>query len=44
MGDFGAFGRQGVVVTFLAVLELVKEKLITLTQVESYGQIHLKLA
>jgi segregation and condensation protein A len=37
-------GRQGVVVTFLAVLELVKEKLITLTQVESYGQIHLKLA
>ena len=53
---FGASGRnggqfivglasgQGVVVTFLAVLELVKEKLITLTQVESYGQIHLKLA
>lgn len=37
-------GRQGVVVTFLAMLELVKEKLITLTQVESYGQIHLKLA
>ncbi|MDZ7868948.1 MAG: segregation/condensation protein A [Rheinheimera sp.] len=37
-------GRQGVVVSFLAVLELVKEKLITLTQVESYGQIHLKLA
>lgn len=39
-----AEGRQGVVVTFLAVLELVKEKLISLTQVEAYGQIHLKLA
>lgn len=37
-------GRAGVVVSFLAILELCKEKLITLTQVEVYGQIHLKLA
>ncbi len=37
-------GRAGVVVTFLAVLELVKEKLVLLTQVQAYGQIHLKLA
>jgi segregation and condensation protein A len=37
-------GRAGVVVSFLAILELTKEKLILLTQVEAYGQIHLKLA
>lgn len=37
-------GRAGVVVTFLAMLELVKEKLIHITQVELYGQIHLRLA
>jgi segregation and condensation protein A len=37
-------GRAGVVVSFLAILELTKEKLIQLTQVEAYGQIHLKLA
>ncbi len=37
-------GRAGVVVSFLAILELTKEKLIQLTQVEVYGQIHLKLA
>ncbi len=39
-----AEGRAGVVVSFLAILELTKEKLIQLTQVEVYGQIHLKLA
>lgn len=37
-------GRAGVVVSFLAVLELVKEKLVLLEQVQPYGQIHLKLA
>mgnify|MGYP003504357620 CR=1 FL=1 len=37
-------GRAGVVVSFLAILELTKEKLIQLTQVEAYGQIHLQLA
>lgn len=39
-----AEGRAGVVVTFLAVLELVKEKLVQVIQVEVYGQIHVKLA
>ena len=37
-------GRAGVVVSFLAILELVKEKLVLLEQVQAYGQIHLKLA
>tara|TARA_R110002126_G_scaffold255504_5_gene398487 strand:- start:749 stop:1573 length:825 start_codon:yes stop_codon:yes gene_type:complete len=37
-------GREGVVVSFLAILELTKEKLIALTQVEAYGEIHVKLA
>lgn len=37
-------GRAGVVVTFLALLELVKEKLVLLEQVQPYGEIHLKLA
>ncbi|HAT41145.1 MAG TPA: segregation/condensation protein A [Rheinheimera sp.] len=37
-------GRAGVVVTFLAMLELVKEKLVVITQLEAYGQIHLRLA
>lgn len=37
-------GRAGVVVSFLAILELTKEKLVQLTQVQAYGQIHLKLA
>ena len=36
-------GKAGVVVTFLAVLELVKEKLIELVQAEPYGNIHLKI-
>lgn len=37
-------GREGVVVTFLAVLELTKEKLVELIQVAPYAQIHVKLA
>ena len=36
-------GREGVVVTFLAVLELTKEKLVEIIQVQAYGQIHVKL-
>lgn len=39
-----AEGRAGVVVSFLAVLELVKEQRILLEQVQAYGQIHLTLA
>lgn len=35
-------GRLGVVVTFLAVLELIKESLIELVQTEFCGPIHLK--
>ena len=35
-------GRMGVVVTLLAVLELVKEKLIELVQNEQYGPIYVK--
>ena len=35
-------GRQGVVVTFLAMLELVKESLIELVQNESFAPIHVK--
>lgn len=35
-------GRLGVVVTFLAVLELVKESLLELVQSESFGPIHVK--
>lgn len=35
--------RGGVVVTFLATLELVKEGLVDLIQVETYGPIQLKL-
>ena len=38
-----AEGREGVVVTFLAILELTKEKLVEIIQVEAYGQIHVKL-
>ena len=37
-------GRRGVVVTLLAVLELVKEQLIDLVQSEAYAPIHLKAA
>ena len=35
-------GRLGVVVTFLAVLELIKEHIIELVQSEMYGPIHVK--
>ncbi len=35
-------GRQGVVVTFLAVMELIKESLVDVVQTESYGPIHIK--
>jgi segregation and condensation protein A len=37
-------GRIGVVVTFLAILELVKEALIDIVQAESYGPIHVRAA
>jgi segregation and condensation protein A len=50
--DFVAFnklftfeeGRRGVVVTFLAILELLKELLIEIVQTEPYGPIHVKAA
>jgi len=35
-------GRLGVVVTFLAIMELIKEQLVELVQNESFGSIHLK--
>ena len=35
-------GRRGVVVTFLAILELIKESLIELIQTEAYEPIHVK--
>jgi chromatin segregation and condensation protein Rec8/ScpA/Scc1 (kleisin family) len=35
-------GRLGVVVTFLAVLELIREKLIDLVQSEPFAPIHVK--
>jgi segregation and condensation protein A len=35
-------GRLGVVVTFLAILELIKESLLELVQAEPYGVIHVK--
>ena len=34
-------GRYGVVVTFLAVMELIKESLIDIVQTESFGPIHI---
>ncbi|PCJ34153.1 MAG: segregation/condensation protein A [Moraxellaceae bacterium] len=37
-----AEGRLGVVVTFLAILELVKEQLVELIQHEPFGSIHVK--
>ncbi len=37
-------GRTGVVVTFLAILELVKEKLIIIQQTGIYNEIHVKIA
>lgn len=36
-------GRRGVVVTFLAVLELIKEHLVELVQNEAYGPIYVKV-
>jgi segregation and condensation protein A len=35
-------GRLGVVVTFLAVMELVKESLVEIVQTETFGPIHVK--
>ena len=35
-------GKQGVVVTFLAVLELLKAQVLDITQSETYGQIYIK--
>jgi segregation and condensation protein A len=37
-------GRMGVVVSFLAILELVKESLLELTQSEPFAPIHVKAA
>lgn len=37
-------GRRGVVVTFLALLELIKQTLIELVQAEAFGPIHVKAA
>jgi segregation and condensation protein A len=35
-------GRLGVVVTFLAIMELIKESLVEIVQTEAYGPIHVK--
>jgi len=35
-------GRLGVVVTFLAVMELIKDSLVEIVQSEPFGPIHLK--
>ena len=35
-------GRLGVVVTFMAVMELIKESLVEIVQTESFGPIHVK--
>ena len=35
-------GKQGIVVTFLAVLELLKSQILDIVQNESYGQIYIK--
>ncbi|MGH8313225.1 MAG: segregation and condensation protein A [Gammaproteobacteria bacterium] len=37
-------GRRGVVVTFMALLELLKQTLIELVQAETFGPIHIKAA
>jgi segregation and condensation protein A len=37
-------GRRGVVVTFMALLELIKQSMIELIQTEAFGVIHVKLA
>jgi segregation and condensation protein A len=35
-------GRLGVVVTFLAIMELIKEQLVEIVQTENFGPIHVK--
>ena len=35
-------GRLGVVVTFMALMELIKESLVELVQSEPFGPIHVK--
>ena len=35
-------GRLGVVVTFLAIMELIRESLVEIVQNESFGPIHIK--
>ncbi|MDR0781313.1 MAG: segregation/condensation protein A [Pseudomonadales bacterium] len=35
-------GREGVVVTFLAIMELIKESLVELAQTEAFGPIHIR--
>ena len=35
-------GRAGVVVSFLAIMELVKEQMIDFVQAEAFGSIHLR--
>jgi segregation and condensation protein A len=50
-GEFNSFqsffnvaeGRMGVVVTFIAILELVKQSMIDIIQTETYGTIHIKV-
>lgn len=37
-------GRAGIVVTFLAILELIKASLLVIQQAESYSEIHIKIA
>ncbi|MEO5574445.1 MAG: ScpA family protein [Gammaproteobacteria bacterium] len=37
-------GRKGIVVTLLALLELIKESLVELVQTESFGPIHIRVA
>jgi segregation and condensation protein A len=39
-----AEGRMGVTVTFLAILELVKESLVDIVQAEVFGPIHIRAA
>ena len=36
-------GRLGVVVTFLAIMELIKERLIDVVQNETFGSIHIRI-
>lgn len=38
----GSEGRMGVVVTFLAMMELIKEQLVDIVQTEVFGEIHLR--